>query len=104
MGEIGISRREFLYELKWWEIKSIIRGYNARHHAGWEQARLIAYNAHYAMGLPKGQTAPTVDKWIKFAWETSDETPDDIPDDETIEEIRRDIIESNKQLEKAKGL
>ena len=46
MGEIGFHRREFLHDLKWWEVKSIIRGYNTRHHAGWEQARLVAYNAH----------------------------------------------------------
>lgn len=69
MGEIGFPRREFLHDLKWWEVKSIIRGYNARHHAGWEQARLVAYNAHYCMGVPAGQTTPTVSEWIKFPWE-----------------------------------
>ena len=67
MGEIGITPGTFRYGLKWWEIKSIIRGYNARHHHGWEQARLIAYNAHYCMGSK--DPVPTVTEWIKFPWE-----------------------------------
>ena len=62
VGEIGFPRREFLHDIKWWEVKSIIRGYHARHHAGWEQARLVAYNAHYCMGSK--DPVPTVDKWI----------------------------------------
>ena len=69
MGEIGITTGQFYYGLHWWEIKSIIRGYNARHHHGWEQARFVAYNAHYCMGVPAGQTAPTVSEWLQFPWE-----------------------------------
>ena len=67
MGEIGITPGTFRYGLRWWEIKSIIRGYNARHHHGWEQARLVAYNARFCMGSK--DPIPTVDKWITFPWE-----------------------------------
>ena len=67
MGEIGISRHEFYYELKWWEVKAIIRGYNNRHHHGWEQARLVAYNARFCMGSKN--PIPTVTEWLKFPWE-----------------------------------
>lgn len=84
MGEIGFSRKEFLHGLRWWEIKSIIRGYNARHHHGWEQARLIAYNAHYCMGSK--DPIPTVSEWIKFPWERKETIPlsdDDIADLQT---------------------
>ena len=73
MGEIGFPRKEFLHELKWWEVKSIIRGYNARHHHGWEQARLVAYNAHYCMGSK--DPVPIVSEWIKFPWEQKAVTP-----------------------------
>ena len=73
MGEIGFPRREFLHEIKWWEVKSIIRGYNARYHAGWEQARLVAYNAHYCMGSK--DPVPMVTEWIKFSWEQKSITP-----------------------------
>ena len=73
VGEIGFPRKEFLYELKWWEIKSIIRGYKARHHHGWEQARLVAYNAHYCMGSK--DPVPVVSKWLPFPWEKKAVTP-----------------------------
>ena len=73
MGEIGFPRKEFLHDLKWWEVNSIIRGYNARHHAGWEQARLVAYNARFAMGSK--DPIPLVTEWIKFSWEQKSITP-----------------------------
>ena len=30
MGEIGIPRREFLYDIRFWEARRIIRGYRKR--------------------------------------------------------------------------
>lgn len=81
MGEIGFPRKEFLHELKWWEVKSIIRGYNARHHHGWEQARLVAYNARFCMGSK--DPLPTVTEWIKFPWEKETVIP--ITEDERAE-------------------
>ncbi len=81
MGEIGFPRLEFLYELRWWEVKSIIRGYNARHHHGWEQARLVAYNARFCMGSK--DPLPTVTEWIKFPWEKETVMP--ITEDERAE-------------------
>ena len=30
VGEIGIPRHEFLYDLKFWEVRRIIRGYRKR--------------------------------------------------------------------------
>ena len=98
MGEIGFPRKEFLYELVWWEVKSIIRGYNARHHAGWEQARLIAYNAHYCMGSK--ETPPTVNEWIKFPWEcklTNDDGTPAMPTDEEVERLRQLMREENEK-------
>ena len=93
MGEIGFSRHEFLYELVWWEVRSIIRGYNARHHHGWEQARLVAYNAHYCMGSK--DTPPTVTEWIKFPWEQSTESGSAMPTDEEVERLRQMLREEN---------
>ena len=79
VGEIGFPRQEFLHDLKWWEIKSIIRGYNARHHAGWEQARLVAYNAHYCMGSK--EPPPSLDKWLPFPWEHAAEVEQSVIDE-----------------------
>ena len=81
MGEVGISRHEFYHDLRWWEVKSIIRGYNARHHHGWEQARLVAYNARFCMGSK--DLLPTVTEWIKFPWEKKQAEP--ITEDERAE-------------------
>lgn len=95
VGEIGIPRREFLYEIQFWEARRIIRGYNNRHHPGWEQARLVAYNARYCMGLPNGEVAPTVTEWIKFPWEK-----DDIPpiSDKERKELQAEMDAINAQL------
>ena len=93
MGEIGITLGTFRYGLKWWEIKSIIRGYNARHHHGWEQARLIAYNAHYCMGSK--DPIPTVSEWIKFPWEQKAATP---ISQEDIDEFQAEMDAINAKI------
>jgi hypothetical protein len=98
VGEIGFPRKEFLYELKWWEVKSIIRGYNARHHHGWEQARLVAYNAHYCMGSK--DPVPTVSEWIKFPWEQKKVTPLSKSDVEMMQAEIDAINAANAQKDK----
>lgn len=101
VGEIGIPRREFLYDILFWEARRIIRGYNARHHHSWEQARLIAYNARFCMGVGKEQTAPTVTEWLKFPWEKEDTAP--ISDEDhnellaEMETINAQIAAQNKE-------
>ena len=90
VGEIGIDRREFLYELKLWEIILITRGYFRRYHPGWEQARLIAYNAAHCMGA---KNAPTITQWLKFPWER--DHAEEISDDE-VNEIRKQIEAENQ--------
>lgn len=57
MGEIGIPRREFLYDIRFWEVRRIIRGYRRR---DWLKHQLMAecvYAAMYAMRDPQGKTA-----------------------------------------------
>ena len=90
MGEIGFPRKEFLHELKWWEVKSIIRGYNARHHHGWEQARLVAYNARFCMGSK--DPIPPLTEWIKFSWEQRSAIP---ISQEEIDELQAEIAAIN---------
>ena len=93
VGEIGIPRREYLYDLMYWEIILITRGYFRRYHPGWEQARLVAYNARYCMGSK--QTPPTLQEWLPLPWERE---PGDItPDDDTVEMLRREIRKENSR-------
>jgi hypothetical protein len=70
VGEIGISRREFLYEINFWEALHIRNGYFKRHHPAWEQARLIAYYVRYCMGLAQGESPLTVKQFMPFSWES----------------------------------
>ena len=56
VGEIGIDRRAFLYDMRYWEVLRIIRGYRRR---DWLKLQLMAectYAAMYAMRDPKGMT------------------------------------------------
>jgi hypothetical protein len=65
VGEIGYNRREFLYELVWWEIKSIIKGYRRRNKTELECNRLFTYYILCAMGAK-------IDKpedLQKFSWD-----------------------------------
>lgn len=96
VGEIGLPRLEYLYELMRWEMVLILRGYHARHHNGWEQARLVAYNAHFCMGST--QPPPIVTKWLPFPWERQQQ---DEPTDEEIEKIRAQLKAENERIAKA---
>ena len=44
MGEIGISRQEFLYEITFWEVLLIIRGYRRRSIDVWSASRWSTYH------------------------------------------------------------
>lgn len=94
VGEIGISRHEFLYELRLWEIILITRGYVKRYHAGWEQARLVAYHAAFAMGSK--HTPPLITQWYPFPWEKQI-LEDELPSDEEVEKTRRELQAMNEK-------
>lgn len=103
VGEIGVPRREYLYEYRYVDLLLISRGYVQRFHPGWEQARLIAYHVRYCMGLAQGETAKSLKEWITFPWEKTDnDEQSDMPTDKEIEELRRLMIEENAEREKAK--
>ena len=86
MGEIGFPHKEFLHELKWWEIRSIIRGYNRRHRDLWSSTRWQTYNimASFVGGdklSEKGVNSPK--DLMKLPWDTDQRSPlsdDDIAD------------------------
>lgn len=56
MGEIGIPRREFLYDLRFWEVRRIIRGYRQRDRLKHQLIAECVYAATYAMRDTKGKT------------------------------------------------
>lgn len=102
VGEIGISRREFWYELTWREVHAIIDGYNRRRRDGWEQARLVAYHVAYCMGVPEGKTAPLLTEWLPYYWDgtaTANDGDDDspAPTPKAVADLRRQMEEYNRE-------
>ena len=96
VGEVGIPRKEYLYDLSFCDIMLILRGYYRRHHTGWEQARLVAYNAHYCMGAK--DTPPVPSEWLPLPWE-KEQADGNIPSNEEVERMRREMMEYNNRQE-----
>lgn len=94
MGEVGYSRREFLHELRYWEILVTIRGYYRRSHSLWEAARYVSFCTVKAVGGAENINTPQ-DLGL-FTWETKDEVQD-ATTDEDIERLRRMIREENEK-------
>ena len=57
MGEIGISRKEFLYDIRFWEARRIIRGYRKR---GKIFMQLLAENVYASTFAFRGSEGKTV--------------------------------------------
>ena len=85
MGEIGISRHEFLYELTYWEVLRIIRGYRRR---GRLRDQLIAEAVFAAMHTMRDSKGKTVKDFFPGLFEDDDDDdrePADITDEEIAE-------------------
>ena len=73
VGEIGISRREFLYDLRFWEVRRIIRGYRNRDKLKHQLMAECVFAAIYAMRDPKGKTVADMFPMLFEDEEDSDE-------------------------------
>lgn len=96
MGEIGISRHEFYYELRWWEVKAIVRGYNRRHRDMWSATRWQTYHILLAsmVDIKKaGITKPS--DLIQFPWD--DEKLNIGMTDDEIEQMQEEMKQYNKE-------
>lgn len=93
MGEIGIDRREFLYELQLWEINAIVKGYRRRHRAIWEAARWQSFLWMKARGA---KTIHDLHDLAIFPWEQSHHEPDKMTDEE-VEEMREVLRRENEK-------
>lgn len=98
MGEIGIDRKEFLYELRHWEIKEIIAGYRNRARTSWEAARFNAFFIMSAMTDLRKAGIRTDRDLYTFPWEKKgvESSSSDQPTAEKVKAIRKMIEEENK--------
>ena len=90
MGEIGIPRHEFLYEIQYWEVLRIIRGYRRR---GRLRDQLIAEAVFAAMHTMRDSKGKTVKDFFPMLFED--------PDDDVTEDDIRQLQEEMKQLDMA---
>ena len=70
MGEIGIPRHEFLYEIQYWEVLRIIRGYRRR---GRLRDQLIAEAVFAAMHTMRDSKGKTVKDFFPMLFEDPDD-------------------------------
>jgi len=85
VGEVGIDRHEFLYELKLWEINAIVEGYRRRAHTTWEAARWQTFCIVCAMGAKSFNSPQDLQK---FSWE--EEQYEELSEDE-VKELQDEI-------------
>lgn len=101
MGEIGIPRREFLYDLRFWEVRRIVRGYRNRDRLKHQLMAECAYAAMFAMRDPKGKTPRDIFPSL-FQGDDDDDATDSAPiDDKEVARLRQMMREENERLKNA---
>lgn len=91
MGEIGISPHEFLYELSYWEVLRIIRGYRRR---GRLRDQLIAEAVFAAMHTMRDSKGKTVKDFFPMLFED----PDDDEHNNNITDEEMAYLEAEEQF------
>lgn len=97
MGEIGIPRREFLYDIRFWEVRRIIRGYRRRDTLKHQLLAECAYAAIYAMRDPNGKTAEDLFPGIFEEDDDNEATPE--MSDEEYNELQ-DLMANYNELQR----
>ena len=100
MGEIGIPRREFLYDLRFWEIRRIVRGYRRRDRLTHQLLAETVYAAIYTMRDPNGKT---VDMMFPDLFKNDDDNEEPQMAKEDEEEMIELIRSINAEKMKASG-
>lgn len=99
VGEIGISRKEFLYELQLWELRAIIRGYRKRERSLWHIARWQTFWLLHNGLLDTNKAGLHEEKDLAtFPWEEKQNEAVRMTDEE-IEEERRKLQQLNAERE-----
>ena len=96
MGEIGFSRREFLYDLRFWEVRRIIRGYRRRDLLKHQLMAECVYAATYAMRDPQGKTVADMFPML-FDFDDDDDEPPLTKED--VDDLLADINAYNSKTE-----
>ena len=100
VGEIGIPRREFLYELEFWEVRRIIKGYRKRDTLTHQLIAECVYAATFAFRDPKGQTVKDI---FPSLFQDEDEQEEVIISDELEKQLQAEMVALTAQYAKEKA-
>ena len=95
MGEIGVPRREFLYDLRFWEVDAIIKGYRRRNRLTHQLLAEIVYTTMYINRDPKGKTVEGM--FPMLFEEEEDDSDDPIMTKEDSDELQQLMEDLNAQ-------
>ena len=82
VGEIGIERNTFLYQLREWEIIAIIKGYRRRNREQWEMHRHVGMTICCALGAKLS----SANEYLPLPWDNDNAT-------KIAEEEARELVE-----------
>ena len=81
-----MDRHQFLYEVKFWEVRRIIKGYRKRDRLKLQMMAECAYSAMFAMRNPEGKTARNI--YPSFFEADEDDMPGVEISDEEVAELQ----------------
>ena len=96
MGEIGIPRREFLYDLRFWEVRRIIRGYRRRDTLKHQLLAECVYAATFSMRDSKGKT---VTDMFPMLFDDDDDYDEPPITEEDVEDLQQLMANINAEAE-----
>lgn len=100
MGEIGIQRREFLYDIRFWEVRRIIRGYRKRNRLTNQLLAESVYATIHVMRDPKGKTPRDFFPSL-FPTDDADATDSAPISSSEVERLRAMMREENARLQQS---
>ena len=103
MGEIGIPRREFLYDIQFWEVRRIIRGYRRRDTLKHQLLAECAYATIYSMRDPKGKTVADIFPMLFDDEDEEEEPPITEEEVENLQQLMADINAQHQEQQEKKS-
>jgi hypothetical protein len=93
VGEIGIDRHVFLYDLQFWELRRIVKGYRRRDILKYQLLRLCAYMSCFSMRDAEGKKP---EDWLPFSFDKEEETTAPPMEQKDIDDLQALMASINK--------
>ena len=93
VGEIGIPRREFLYEIRGWEARRILKGYQRRNILMYQLQRMQVWASMFCMGNPEKKTPSDI---LHLYFDDFDKESDQPISDDEIRQMQEEMAAINR--------